>query len=136
MDKNILIVGAALVGLLALTRKGVTSSPSIAEYQPAITPIIQTPALQAVQEALANFRIVDTGQDFGGADILQDLTLPGNPLILQSGIVTLGPTASANVMGCGDYKTTGKIWDSSTGACHDIAWYKLNQPGLAATWGL
>lgn len=134
MDKNILLIGGALVALFALTQKN--AIPNAFQPAAAATPIIQTPALQAVQEALANFRIVDTGKDFGSADILQDLTLPGNPLILQSGIVTLGPTASANVMGCGDYKTTGKIWDFSTGACHDVAWYKVNQPGLAATWGL
>ncbi|MFA5401523.1 MAG: hypothetical protein WC359_13820 [Dehalococcoidia bacterium] len=136
MDKNVLLVGALAAGLLLLTKKGINP---VTAFQPATTPIIQTPALQAVQEALANFRIVDTGQDLGGADILQDLTLPGNPLILQSGIVTIGPNTTKDIMGCVKFDRntlTGEIFDFSTHQCHTLPWYREHQPGLVQTWGL
>ncbi|MFA5401531.1 MAG: hypothetical protein WC359_13860 [Dehalococcoidia bacterium] len=153
MDKNILILGGALVALFALTRKSSTQSGYLGAEMPQATsggsspvntgenfeqpPLLNLGNKQAIEEARQSVAVVDTGVKFQGADVLQDLGLAGHPLELQAGIVTLGPNVTRDIMGCQSYDKathTGQIWDMSTRACHDIAWYKINQPGLVATW--
>jgi len=132
-NKGILLL-AGIAGLLYLFTKtqgpGITAETFTPTTPAASTPaIIMTPALQAVKEFQETFKIIDTGQDFQGMDILQDNTLTSGPeLILQRpGGITYGANAAAMMMGC----PMPRVFSFSDHSCRDPVDYCQRFPGDA-----
>ena len=88
-----------------------------------------TPALEAVKEFQETFKIIDTGQDFQGMDILQDNTLTSGPALILSrpGGITYGPNAAAMMMGC----PQPRVFSFSDHSCRDPVDYCQRFPGAA-----
>lgn len=144
MKHDILILGALAAGVLFTAGKIIGPSgfqqvdKPQQQQQGTLTPSPDLLDLGHKADILAareSVAIVPTGTTFNSAEVWQDRSA-GGALILRSGIVDLGPVATSHVMSCGEFKDTGLIWDFSTGACHDVPWYRANQPGLAWLQGL
>jgi len=106
MDKNILIVGAAALGLLLISgklTKGPTSSPVQTGSNVDIggqPTIVQTPATQALKEFQKTFQYIDTGEVTPmGSQVISDGTA-GGAMVLRTGIVDIIGSLAPKVYSC------------------------------------
>lgn len=131
MDKNIILVGAAAIGLLLLT--GVTKKTGSPVQtgsnvdvggQPTI---VQTPATQALKEFQKTFQYIDTGEVTPmGSQVISDGTA-GGAMVLRTGIVDIIGSLAPKVYSC---EMRSGYYSFSNGKCYGtLPEYCAKYPG-------